>query len=582
MLLNKGAVLVLGAILIGAAQYGCTTGGWGASPKWRTDGFSTEMHPLSGSTRAVASASNGVLHVVDTGTEAGDMVVMSKEWRASPETGAAAEARVRVVSCQGMAGVMLGFSDGQHEDILTLYADKIELNQAKAAHAMNTTDGFHVYRVEIKGSDVRVLVDGVKVIDASGRFTDPAHEGRNRLSFGAGSSSATGEAFWDWVRWTEPPRVRKSNERAVRGARHSVVFKQPGKYACFPSLSLDPGTGHLYTGFGVKGMATHFETADTRSGRMVSTDGGATWSEADRIPSSAVSDMPGPAFTAADGALVRIGHYWFRWFPMERLDEFKGRYKITVSSPSRGRTPNTFATISGAYAERSEDGGKTWKRQDIPTLDTYVSGSSPWSNAQLPDGTVLRAFMVKRGEASSSRVAVAITRDGRAAEVVDVMGDPGNRLDFTEETLMHTTSNGTVWLLTRVHGPGAPIWQAVSKDGGRTWDARPTEIDARQTPPSGLVKLSDGRLVMVYGYRDAPSGIRALVSEDEGLTWRTDQVLVLREDGDGFDLGYPRAVRLPDDTVVAVYYYATEDTVRHIACTRFSVPKLSRRKSEVR
>ena len=47
-----------------------------------------------------------------------------------------------------------------------------------------------------------------------------------------------------------------------------------------------------------------------------------------------------------------------------------------------------------------------------------------------------------------------------------------------------------------------------------------------------------------------------------------DHVLVLREDGEGFDLGYSRAVKLPGGDVLAVYYYATGDGVRHIALTR--------------
>lgn len=571
------AFILLGTAFVVAGQYGCKTGGKAAGPVWKTEEFQTEMHPMGGG-NVVGIVSNGFFHVQDAGTQSGDMVVANQHWRACPETGAAVEARVRVVSCRGVAGVMLGFSDGTHEDILTLYTDKIELNADKLSYAMDTTDGFHVYRVEIKSNDVSVAVDGVKVIDGAGRFTQPAHEGRNRLSYGAGSSAATGEAFWDRVRWTEAPVTLKAWECPVKGATHHVVYKQAGRYACFPGLLIDPGTGYLYTSFGIKGMATHYDTADSRSGRMMSADGGVTWSEIEKIPDSAVSDMPGPTYTAADGALVRIGQYWMRWYPMERLDEFKGRYNITYSSPARGRKANTFATLSGAYVERSEDGGKTWKRQEIADLDTFASGSSPWSMTQLPDGTVLRAFMVLKDDKCAGRAKVAITRDGRTAEVVDVMGDPANKLKFTEETLVHTTSKGVVWMLTRVHGNGAPIWQALSRDGGRTWEARPTDIDARQTPPSGLVKLDDGRLVLVYGYRDAPSGIRALISEDEGLTWRTDHVLVLRDDGDGFDLGYPRAVKLADGTIAAVYYYATDDRVRHIACTRFRVPKLPARR----
>lgn len=578
--MRLNAVLLLGVTVAAAVQYGSGAGGKTVGAGWRSEEFLSETQPLIGDGNAEASVSNGLLHVRDAGTQAGDMVVLNHDWRACPRAGAAVEARVRVVACDGMAGVMLGFSDGEHEDILTLYADKIELHRARLSHTMDTTSGFHVYRVEIKGRDVRVLADGVAVIDGSGAFTHPAHEGRNRVSYGAGSSPATGEAFWDWVRWTEAAVALKPWERPVEGATHHVIYKEPGKYACFPSLLIDRGTGHLFASFAIKGRATHFATADTRTGRMMSADGGITWSATETFPKSAVSDMPGPTYTAADNALMRIGHYWYRWYPMERLNEFKGRYGITYSSPGRGRKANTFSTLSGAYVERSEDGGKTWTRRDITGLDTYISGSSPWSMTQLPDRTVLRAFMVRKDETCPGRVRVAITRDGRKADVVDVMGDPGNQSKFTEETLLHTTSKGEVWMLTRVHGGGAPVWQAVSRDGGRTWEARPTEIDARSTPPSGLVKLDDGRLVLVYGYRNTPSGIRALVSEDEGLTWRTDHVLVLRDDGDGYDLGYPRAVKLADGTIAVVYYYATDDHVRHIACTRFKVPKLSGKGAE--
>ncbi len=44
-----------------------------------------------------------------------------------------------------------------------------------------------------------------------------------------------------------------------------------------------------------------------------------------------------------------------------------------------------------------------------------------------------------------------------------------------------------------------------------------------------LVVLKDGRLVMVYGYRLMPSGIRAKVSEDGGRTWGGE--LIVRDDG---------------------------------------------------
>lgn len=75
------------------------------------------------------------------------------------------------------------------------------------------------------------------------------------------------------------------------------------------------------------------------------------------------------------------------------------------------------------YLERSEDGGQTWQRTDIPELDTYASCSSPWSYDQLPDGTVIRVFAVRRSaeEPYLKRVVAVLTRDGRTAQVVEVM-----------------------------------------------------------------------------------------------------------------------------------------------------------------
>ncbi len=71
-------------------------------------------------------------------------------------------------------------------------------------------------------------------------------------------------------------------------------------------------------------------------------------------------------------------------------------------------------------------------------------------------------------------------------------------------------------------------------------------------PPS-LIALQDGRLALVYGYRSAPYGMRARLSNDRGVTWGEE--IVLRSDAGGWDLGYPASVQRPDGNIVSVYYY---------------------------
>jgi hypothetical protein len=105
-----------------------------------------------------------------------------------------------------------------------------------------------------------------------------------------------------------------------------------------------------------------------------------------------------------------------------------------------------------------------------------------------------------------------------------------------------------------------------SDDNGATWRtvARAVPDTGRGNPPS-LVKLKDGRLVVTYGYRAEPYGIRARISKDEGKTW--DDEVVLRSDGGTWDLGYTRTVQRPDGKLVTVYYYNVGNTERFIGGT---------------
>ncbi|MEW6356053.1 MAG: sialidase family protein [Planctomycetota bacterium] len=515
--------------------------------------------------RMTAELRDGALHLVDAGTQPGDLLSPPKPWRADPARGAAVEARIKVVDCQGDCGVMLLVADGEHEDHLTLHKDKIRLGQAGLEYAMDTTDGFHVYRIEIRGADIAASVDGKRVINGRGKFAFPAHGHRNCFAYGAGSSAATGEAFWDWLRWTVNEDAAEK-VATVPGAENVIVFKKDGVYACFPSLLIAPKTDALYSSFGTRVKQTHIDPTGG-SQCMESADGGRSWHPIDKIPPTAQGLRPGQVFTAPDGALIQIGQYFWRRYPGEKKKEFQGKYYIHDNC---GPGPNMIATITGGYIARSADGGKTWDKKELPELDTYTAASSGWSYCQLPDGTVIRAFMVQKSPKESCDCYVVRTKDGKTYDVVRAMWDPERKVDVTEENTMHVMQDGNVWMMARVEKSDDHMWQALSEDGGRTW--RQVKTGIKGHPPSGLIRLRDGRLLLTYGYRHPPFGIRAVLSEDDGRTWRTDRVQVLRSDGDNFDLGYPYSAQLKDGTLVTVYYYVTADYITHIAATRWRAP----------
>jgi len=117
---------------------------------------------------------------------------------------------------------------------------------------------------------------------------------------------------------------------------------------------------------------------------------------------------------------------------------------------------------------------------------------------------------------------------------------------------------------------GPRRWQAayLSGDNGASWEQVDDPVpDAGIGNPPALVKLRDGRICLIYGYRAEPYSIRAKLSEDNGRTWSED--IVLRDDGADRDIGYPRVVQRPDGKVVVVYYFNDPKTgpERYIGAT---------------
>jgi Neuraminidase (sialidase) len=137
--------------------------------------------------------------------------------------------------------------------------------------------------------------------------------------------------------------------------------------------------------------------------------------------------------------------------------------------------------------------------------------------------------------------------------------------------------NGRILCTVRCQrDPTGVMWSEVyySDDGGESWAflSRINDFGA----PCNLVFMPDGRIVAVYGYRLAPSGIRATVSEDNGKTWGPE--IVVRDDGGSWDLGYPNSWHVGNGMVGTLYYFNSKDDkvqanggVRHIQRSIFSI-----------
>ena len=109
-------------------------------------------------------------------------------------------------------------------------------------------------------------------------------------------------------------------------------------------------------------------------------------------------------------------------------------------------------------------------------------------------------------------------------------------------------------------------WKSV--DNGTSWSLLQERVaDTGEGNPPHLLLLRDGRLCLTYGYRAKPYSILARLSDDAGKSWGRE--IVLRNDGGGQDIGYPRTVQRPDGRIVTVYYFwdARSGPERYIAAT---------------
>jgi hypothetical protein len=116
----------------------------------------------------------------------------------------------------------------------------------------------------------------------------------------------------------------------------------------------------------------------------------------------------------------------------------------------------------------------------------------------------------------------------------------------------------------RTAGAGGRLARARSTDG-RDWS--PAQLHQLIGHPFHPLPLADGRLLLSYGYRAEPFGIRLRLLDRPGDNPDDYPEIIVRDDGLCADLGYPWAVQLADGRVLLCYYLTDAEGIRHIAGT---------------
>ena len=147
-----------------------------------------------------AEMRDGALLLADRGTSGGTYAYFQNLSAIRPDAEAVVEARCKLLS--GFSSVLV--ENGTSGEEIMFYPDQVKIRHCGLACPMVTTDAFHTYRIVIHGQDLRVYVDGELRLDAAGRFTHPAPNGRSGVAFGGANSPNVGEALWASVKIRNP------------------------------------------------------------------------------------------------------------------------------------------------------------------------------------------------------------------------------------------------------------------------------------------------------------------------------------------------------------------------------------------
>lgn len=172
-------------------------------------------------------------------------------------------------------------------------------------------------------------------------------------------------------------------------------------------------------------------------------------------------------------------------------------------------------------------------------------------------------FVSPLGKDLLDGIYATLSADGRAwsAPVLLAVGEEMRSTHWFCEPHAVECADGSILVVIRAHRKdNSQMSLAVSRstDGGKSFSPiRPIGFGATAEPwrgegPAHLLRLANGDVLLSYGYRAEPYGIRARISGDNGDTWGEE--IVLRDDGESWDLGYPASVQLSSGSVLTVYY----------------------------
>ena len=324
-----------------------------------------------------------------------------------------------------------------------------------------------------------------------------------------------------------------------------TVFRDPSRYNSFPDIARLPD-GRLLCVFrdaSFPKQIRHIES-DARVVGCISKDDGRTWSKPEVIYDDPNCQNDPSVAVLKDGRLLLT---FFNW--VGRDAAFAAAHKThQLRKVDRGEW-GEYAEPGGVHLLWGNAKELTWDKQA-----THIIGDAEklWATSaavlETRKGTLLLPVYGRsqdRKVKNRDRDVGAVLRstdEGKTwGKEILIAQDPDNKIDIHEPALVQA-ANGDIVALHRTANAEDHLFISRSTDDGLTWSKlERTDLIGH---PAALQLLPDGRLLLVYGYRHEPFGVRGCISTDNGKTWERGQGLHHRRDWRASGLGLSE--RMPD------------------------------------
>jgi len=363
----------------------------------------------------------------------------------------------------------------------------------------------------------------------------------------------------------------------IQKVKDVIIYKDSLFYSAFPSMVKRPD-GEILVAFrrapdrrlfGQKGIS---HTDPNSYLVKVHSSNGENWTkEPELIFAHPFGGSQDPCLLQLnDGTLICTS---YTWSPIRADADSIFSNKITMYKSNAAHIP--AFTFMGGYIVRSIDGGKSWQGPIYPINVPSDVQQNVWGNP-LPaynrgalcegkNGLVYWVVASKDAVSpSTTSTHLLISEDKGLTWRYSCPVASDKKISFNETSLYETPKGDLVAFLRTEDMPDQLSCIARSTDSGKSFQWQSLGFYGY---PLHALKLPDNRVLLTYGYRQKPYGIRGRILNPECTDFTTALEFVIRDDGGSGDLGYSWSTMLDKNRVLVVYYFNHDNGTRYIAGT---------------